>query len=118
MERSLRAGKGPTSGTISAHVEKVGAVRREVGSVRSSDESRNEAGAKGPNLVGVNCEATDKAMAPWMGILTPIKVLTFQRTLCRRAKRVTSIASAVNGHGKPDAVNPPVRFDEGRGVQR
>jgi hypothetical protein len=102
----------------SAQAEKVGVVRREVGSVRSSDESRNEAGAKGPNLVEVNSEATDEAMAPSMGILTPIKVQASQRTLCRRAKRATSIASAVNGHGKPDAVNPPVRFDEGRGVPR
>ena len=111
-------GNSPGARHNSAPTEKADAIRREVGSVRSSDESRNEAGAKGPNLVEVNSEATDEAMAPSMGILTPQKVRAFQRTLCRSAKRVTSIASAVNGHGKPDAVNPPVRFDEGRGVQR
>ena len=86
--------------------------------MRSSDESRNEAGVKGPNLVEVNSEATDEAMAPSVGILTPLKVQALPRTLCRSAKRATSIASAVNDHGKPDAGNPPVRFDEGRGVQR
>ena len=97
----------------SVNAEEAEAARREVGSVRSSDEGCNEAGAKGPNLVGVNSEATDEAMAPSMGILTPLKVQALQRTLCRSAKRATSIAPAVNDHGKPDAGNPPVRFDEG-----
>ena len=111
-------GHRPNARHNSVQAEKAGAARREVGSVRSSDESRNEAGAKGPNLVEVNSEATDEAMAPSVGILTPLKVQAFQRTLCRSAKWATSIAPAVNDHGKPDAVNPPVRFDEGRGVQR
>ena len=52
----------------SAPAEKAGTARREVGSVRSSDESRNEAGAKGPNLVEVNSETTDEVMAPAWGI--------------------------------------------------
>jgi hypothetical protein len=52
----------------SAFAGKAGTARREVGSVRSSDESRNEAGAKGPNLVGVNSETMNKVMAPSLGI--------------------------------------------------
>lgn len=59
-------GTKPNALHNSAQTEKADAIRREVGSVRSSDESRNEAGAKGPNLVGVISEATDKVMAPWM----------------------------------------------------
>jgi len=81
-------------------------------------KARNGAGAKGPHLVDVNSEAQGRAMAPSREIATTRKVRAFPRTLCRRAKRATSIASAVNGLGEPDAGNPLVRFDEGRGVPR
>ncbi len=81
-------------------------------------KARNGAGAKGPHLVDVNSEARDRAMAPLGEIATTTKVRALQRTLCRNAKRATSIAVAVNDHGKPDAGKPPVRFDEGRGVPR
>jgi len=81
-------------------------------------KARNGAGAKGPHLVEVNCET-----AGWRWFLhwkykTPHQARSSQRTLCRSAKRTASTASAVNGLGKPDAVIPPVRFDEGRGVRR
>jgi hypothetical protein len=79
-------------------------------------KARNGAGAKGPYLVGVNCEARDCAMAPCGEIATIRKIRAFQRTLCRSAKRTASIAPAMNDLGEPDAGNPPVRFDEGRGV--
>jgi len=50
-------------------------------------------------------------MAP-LGIETPHKVQALQRTLWRKAK-----AKCRTVHGKPDAGNPPVRFDEGWGTQ-
>src|SRR5438034_7195348 len=50
------------------------AARGVVGSVHSSGEGRNEAGAKGPNLNAGNSVATDEAMAPLLGIKTPLKV--------------------------------------------
>ena len=78
-------------------------------------KARNGAGAKGPHLVDVNSEAQDRAMAPTREIATTIKVRALQRTLCRTAKRMASIARAMNGLGEPDAGKPPVRFDEGRG---
>jgi len=65
---------------------KADAARREVGSVHSSNEGRNETGAKGPNLNAGNSGATDEAMAPLMGIKTPLKVQALQRTLYRKAK--------------------------------
>ncbi len=79
-------------------------------------KARNGAGAKGPHLVGVNCEA-----GGWRWFLhwkyeTPHKARLPQRTLCRTAKRLASTARAMNGLGEPDAGKPPVRFDEGRGV--
>lgn len=79
-------------------------------------KARNGAGAKGPHVVEVNGEAQDRAMAPIWEIATTRKVRALQWTLCRTAKRMASTARAVNHHGKPDAGNPPVRFDEGRGV--
>ena len=81
-------------------------------------KARNGAGAKGPHLVAVNSAAQDRAMAPDWEIATTTKVRALQRTLCRTAKRMASIARAVNGLGEPDAGKPPVRFDEGRGVPR
>ena len=81
-------------------------------------KARNGAGAKGPHLVDVNSAAPDRAMAPAREIATTRKVRARQRTLCRTAKRQASTACAVNDHGKPDAGNPPVRFDEGRGGPR
>ena len=98
--------------------EEAGAARGEVGAAHSSDEGGNDAGAKGPHLVEVNSEAQDRAMAPLGEIATTRKVQAFQRTLCRSMKRTASRVPAVNDLGKPDAGNPPVRFDEGRGVQR
>ena len=58
----------------------------EVGAVHSSVEGRNEAGAKGPHLVGENSEAKDEAMVPEMEIRTPDKIQQLQRTLYRKAK--------------------------------
>jgi hypothetical protein len=81
-------------------------------------KAHNGAGAKGPHLIEVNREAQNRAMAPSREIATTTKVCAPQRTLCRPVKRIASIAWAVNGHGKPDAGKPPVRFDEGRGVPR
>jgi hypothetical protein len=78
-------------------------------------KARNGAGAKGPYLVDVNSGAQDCAMAPLGEIATTPKVRALQRTLCCTAKRMASIADAVNGLGEPDAGKPPVRFDEGRG---
>ena len=113
---SSAGGCEPNARHNPAQTGKADAARGAVGSVHSSDEGRNETGAKGPNLVEVNSEAQDCAMAPVWEIATTTKVRAFQRTLCRTAKRTASIARAVNGPGKPDAGNPPVRFDEGRGT--
>lgn len=60
-------------------------VRGEVGSVHSSRESGNDTGAKGPNLNAGCSGATDEAMAPLLGIRTPLKVQALQRTLYRKA---------------------------------
>lgn len=79
-------GQPSNARTNSAPAEEAGAARGEVGSVHSSEESRNETGAKGPNLNGGNSVATDEAMAPWLGIRTPLKVQALQRTLYRQAK--------------------------------
>ena len=113
---SSSGGSKPNARHNAALAEEAEATRGAVGSVRSSNEGRNETGAKGPNLVEVNSEAQDRAMAPVREIATTTKVRALQRTLCRTAKRMVSIAGAVNGHGKPDAENPPVRFDEWRGT--
>ena len=114
-EISLGGRRRPTAGTSG---EPVRLVRSREKSERFivATKARNWAGAKGPHLVDVNSEARDRAMAPHGEIATTIKVQALQRTLCRNAKRATSIAVAVNDHGKPDAGKPPVRFDEGRGV--
>lgn len=66
--------------------EEADAAGREVGSVHSSVEGRNETGAKGPNLNAGNSVATDEAMAPLLGIKTPLRVQALQRTLYRKAK--------------------------------
>ena len=65
---------------------KAGAAGAEVGAVHSSDESGNDAGAKGPHLIDGNSEAKDAAMAPVTGLRTPIKVQQLQRTLYGKAK--------------------------------
>ena len=123
MSGRLRATKGaispggftPNARHNSAQTEKADAARGEVGSVHRSEEGRNATGAKGPNLVGLNSETRDRAMAPLREIATTRKVRAFQQTRCRSAKRVASRATGVNDLGKPDAGNPLVRFDEGRG---
>ena len=111
-------GRKPNARHNPAQTGEADAARGEVGSVHSSDEGRNETGAKGPNLVDVNGEAQDRAMAPVWELATTTKVRAPQWTLCRTAKRLASTARAVNDLGEPDAVNPPVRFDEGWGVPR
>ena len=93
-------------------------ARREVGVVRSSDSAANPRAAKGPHLVGVNGEDRRAAMASFGKIATTENTRWLQWTLCRRAKGARSIAPAVNGLGERDAGNPPVTFDEGRGVVR
>ena len=116
-EISLGRWRHPTAGTSG---EPVRPVRPREKSERFivATKARNGAGAKGPHLVDVNSEAQDRAMAPAREIATTTKVRAPQRTLSRTAKSWPSIARAVNGLGKPDAGNPPVRFDEGRGVHR
>ena len=81
-------------------------------------KARNGAGAKGPHLVDVNRGIEGRAMAPFGEIKTHRTARWFQRTLCRIAKGLGPTARAVNGLGEPDAGEPPVRFDEGRGVPR
>lgn len=93
-------------------------ARREVGVVRSSHSAANPRTAKGPHLVGVNGEDRSAAMASFGKIATTRNTRWLQWTLCRRAKSSRSIAPAVNGLGERDAGNPPVTFDEGRGVVR
>ena len=83
---SSPGGFTPNARPNSASAGKAGAARGAVGSVHSSDEGRNEAGAKGPNLNAGNGVATDEAMAPLLGIRTPLKVQALQRTLYRKAK--------------------------------
>jgi hypothetical protein len=58
-------------------------------------------------------------MVPEKEIATPDKLQSLQRTLYRKAKENRiSDSRAVNHLGKPDAGDPPVRFDEGRGAHR
>ncbi len=114
-EISLGGRRRPTTDTSGEPVRSVWPREKSERSIVAT-KARNGAGAKGPHLVDVNSETQNRAMAPSGEIATTRKVRAFQRTLCRRAKRVTSIAPAVNGLGEPDAGKPPVRFDEGRGV--
>ena len=107
----------PTAGTSGEPVRPVLPGEKSERSIVAM-KVRNGAGAKGPHLVDVNSEAQDRAMAPSREIATTTKVRALQRQQCRTAKRMTSTACAMNGHGKPDAGKPPVRFDEGRGVPR
>ena len=93
-------------------------ARREVGVVRSSDSAANSRAAKGPHLAGVNGEDRRAAMASLGKIATTENTRWLQWTLCRRVKSVCPTAPAVNGLGERDAGNPPVTFDEGRGVVR
>ena len=79
-------GLTPNARHNSAPTEKADAARGVVGSVHRSDEGRNETGAKGPNLNAGNSVATDEAMAPLLGLATPLKVQALQRTLYRKAK--------------------------------
>ena len=83
---SSPGGLAPNARPNSAPAEEAGAARGAVGSVHSSDEGRNETGAKGPNLNAGNGVATDEVRAPLLGIKTPIKVQALQRTLYRKAK--------------------------------
>ncbi len=76
----------PNARHNSDQTEEADAARGAVGSVHSSGEGRNETGAKGPNLNAGNGVATDEAMAPWLGLATPLKVQALQRTLYRKAK--------------------------------
>ena len=85
----------PNARPNSAQTEEADAARRVVGSVHSSGEGRNETGAKGPNLNAGNSVATDEAMAPLLGILTPLKVQAPQRTLYRKAKDTPLVPIAV-----------------------
>lgn len=92
---SSPGGFTPNARPNSASAGKAGAARGAVGSVHSSDEGRNEAGAKGPNLNAGNGVATDEAMAPLLGIRTPLKVQALQRTPYIAKRRRT----VVGAHG-------------------
>lgn len=83
---SSPGGLAPNVPPNSAPAGEAATARGAVGSVHSSEEGRNEAGAKGPNLNAGNRVATDEAMAPLPGIRTPLKVQALQRTLYRQAK--------------------------------
>jgi hypothetical protein len=104
----------PTTGTSG---EPVRPVRSREKSERFivATKARNGAGAKGPHLIGVNSDAAGFAMAPCGEIATYQITRRLLRTLCRAAKGRPD-SQPVNDLGKPDAGNPPVRFDEGRGV--
>ena len=80
-----------------------GAARGEVGSVHSSGEGRNETGAKGPNLIGVNSEAAGFAMAPLREIATYQTTRRFPRTRYHTTGSVSSTVRVANDLGKPDA---------------
>ena len=80
-ESSL-GGFTPNARPNSASAGKAGAARGAVGSVHSSDEGRNEAGAKGPNLNAGNGVATDEAMAPLLGIGSANGVMCELSTKC------------------------------------
>jgi len=116
-EISLGGWRHPTAGTSGEPVRPVRSGEKSERFIVAT-KARNGVGAKGPYLVGVNCERLERAMAPLGEIATTEKLRAFQRTLYRSAKGVTSTAPVVNDHGKPDAGKPPVRFDEGRGVHR
>ena len=79
---------GPDGSTANTtpHTEKVRAASGEVGTVHSSDEGGNDAGAKGPYLVDEDSAGQDAAMALFGEITTPPKVRKLQRTLYRKAK--------------------------------
>ena len=123
-EISAGGPQGPTASTSSI-TGKVRAAGGEVGAVHSSatpsspparrPEGGNDAGAKGPYLIGVNSEAAGFAMAPSREIATYQTTRRFPRTLCRAVKGQPD-SQTVNDLGKPDAGDPLVRFDEGRGV--
>ena len=84
-ESSL-GGREPNARHNSAPAGEASATQRAVGSVHSSDKGRNETGAKEPNLNAGNSVARDEAMAPMLGIKTPLKVQALQSTLYRKAK--------------------------------
>ncbi|MSU64945.1 MAG: hypothetical protein EXS38_02320 [Opitutus sp.] len=79
-------GCAPNARLKSAPTGEAAAARGVVGSVHSSEEGRNETGVKGPNLNAGDSVATDEAMAPLLGLATPLKVQALQRTLYRKAK--------------------------------
>ena len=112
-----RGRHGPTPGASGQTARPVRRLQKSERPIVAMNAS-NVVGAKGPHSVDVNSEAQDRAMAPGWEIATTTKVRALQRTLSRTAKSWRSTAWAVNGPGKPDAGNPPVRFDEGRGVHR
>jgi len=92
-------------------------VAAEVGAVHSSSEGSNDARAKGPHLNEANKEGKDVVMAP-QGQRTPEKKSkNFDGKLCREAKAAKPTVTRKNVLGKPDAGEPPVRFDEGWGMQ-
>ena len=86
LSGEISAGGFSPNARYNSASEEADAARREVGSVHSSVEGRNEAGAKGPNLNAGNSVATDEAMAPLLGIRTPLKVQALPLTLDRKAK--------------------------------
>ena len=68
---SSPGGQEPNARHNSASAEEADATRGAVGSVHSSDEGRNETGAKGPNLNAGNSVGTDEATAPLLERATP-----------------------------------------------
>ena len=79
----------------------------------------NAAGAKGPHSVDENSEATFGEGSREGNITAKQKLECFNELFCRQAKEGRrwsrlSKSRTVNNPGKPDAGNPPVRFDEGR----
>ena len=89
-----------------------------VGAVHSSDEGSNDAGAKGPYLVDGDSEVADEVNAAERWLPNTGKTSVLPRTLATHPKRCPSTVCVANDLGKPDAGNPPVRFDEGRGERK
>jgi hypothetical protein len=110
--------EGPNARTSAQSARRVQAAA-EVGAAHGSEEGGNDAGAKEPCLNEANREGKDKVMARAGGIVTPQKVRELQRKLCRKTKwnwRESGRYAKVkrkNVHGKPDAGESPVWFDEG-----
>jgi hypothetical protein len=109
--------RGPSERTSVPDVRRAYALA-EVGAARSSNEGGNDAGAKGPCLNTGNETARDESMAP-KGDKNGKKSPSAASEAYGAKRRGTILARVMRRSvlGKPDAVDPLVRFDEGWGTQ-